>query len=266
MNTVQNKIYGECFHPETFIELTSIFVSESETSKGKTYLPVMLWRGQGNIEWPIDSSGYRRVAKSIDKEVRDIDLESYEKKLLDQATHQGYRLHDGRILSDLELLAKLQHHGAATRLVDFSKNALVGLWFAVNNQPNKTGLLIGIHTSYIGGLEGTNEERKYEDVIQMCKKHSHPQVYESPAITSRIAAQHAQFLYSGVSKSLTGSLSIPSEAKARLCIAISPRNKIIFKEILTSVYDFKTLSLYPDINGFGMANHFTINKNEMYRW
>ena len=35
-----------------------------------------------------------------------------------------------RQLSDLELLAELQHFGAATCLIDFSRSALVALWFA----------------------------------------------------------------------------------------------------------------------------------------
>ncbi len=36
--------------------------------------------------------------------------------------------------NDLEILADLQHNGAATCLVDFSKNVLVSLWFACNDK------------------------------------------------------------------------------------------------------------------------------------
>jgi type I restriction enzyme M protein len=35
---------------------------------------------------------------------------------------------------DLEVLAYAQHHGAPTRLLDWSKNPIVGLWFAVSEK------------------------------------------------------------------------------------------------------------------------------------
>ncbi|EOC1425195.1 FRG domain-containing protein [Cronobacter dublinensis] len=44
-------------------------------------------------------------------------------------------------------MAKLQHHGAATRLMDFPRSLLVALWFACFSEPNETGLLLGIHTN-----------------------------------------------------------------------------------------------------------------------
>ena len=37
---------------------------------------------------------------------------------------------NGERLSDLPLLAELQHFRAATCLIDFTRNALVALWFA----------------------------------------------------------------------------------------------------------------------------------------
>src|SRR5438105_1147733 len=47
----------------------------------------------------------------------------------------------GRRLTDLELLAVLQHFGAATRLLDFTKNAFSALWFACNSDPAEYGLV-----------------------------------------------------------------------------------------------------------------------------
>ena len=57
----------------------------------------------------------------------------------------------GRKLGDIELLAKLQHYGAATRLLDFSKNVLIALWFCVSDREykDKTGLLLGIDTDIV---------------------------------------------------------------------------------------------------------------------
>ena len=41
---------------------------------------------------------------------------------------------------DLEILGDLQHNGAATCLVDFSKNLLVSLWFACGNNAKEEPL------------------------------------------------------------------------------------------------------------------------------
>ena len=42
----------------------------------------------------------------------------------------GLGVEDGREVSDLQLLAKLQHFGAATGRLDFTWSPLVALWFA----------------------------------------------------------------------------------------------------------------------------------------
>ena len=43
---------------------------------------------------------------------------------------RGYDEKNGRKLSHLEMLAELQHYGAATCLMDFSYSAQIALWFA----------------------------------------------------------------------------------------------------------------------------------------
>ncbi|MCR8998507.1 FRG domain-containing protein [Rahnella perminowiae] len=53
-------------------------------------------------------------------------MRDYERDLLLNAWHQGYGYENGRKLTDFELLAKLQHHGAATRLIDVSKKYVSG--------------------------------------------------------------------------------------------------------------------------------------------
>jgi hypothetical protein len=44
-------------------------------------------------------------------------------------------------LSDLELLLELQHYGAATGLVDFSRDFLIALWFAAHDNKGKNGFV-----------------------------------------------------------------------------------------------------------------------------
>ena len=76
------------------------------------------YRGQENADWGVESGAFRRLGNpNLPKE----DFISYhEKELLEPARMDRYGVEEGRPLSDLELLAKLQHHGAATCLIDFT--------------------------------------------------------------------------------------------------------------------------------------------------
>lgn len=261
MKKFNNKIFTNVFEPESFIELLELIIVPALPENGI----VRMWRGQSNIEWKIDSSAYRRIYKSKGK-VSENDLIHYETTLLKHAKHKDYHVSKGRIINDLELLALLQHNGAATRLVDFSRNSLVALWFAISNQMDKTGLLFGAHAYFLGGYEGENKEETYENVIKILPTIQHPITWEPTVVSPRVAAQHSQFLYSDLSNSPIGSLKISNEDDAALYIAINPKLKKESKSILTEAFDIREQTLFPDLSGFSVANNSFKHLNEMHRW
>jgi hypothetical protein len=57
-------------------------------------------------------------------------FQDYHETLINDA--KSYHYHKEK-LSDLELLLELQHYGAATGLVDFSRDFLIALWFAAHD-------------------------------------------------------------------------------------------------------------------------------------
>jgi len=91
----------------------------------------MLFRGQSNSEWPLTSTAYRRLlinrnSISIDQNI----FIEYNKDLLERAKLNGYGKKESRQLTDLELLAEIQHYEGATCLIDFSRSFLIAMWFA----------------------------------------------------------------------------------------------------------------------------------------
>ena len=94
----------------------------------KNFVPgKYVFRGVNNESYGIQASAYRRPKKNY----RDFDkFLKINKDLVDEAKLRGYHERDGRQFKDLEILADLQHHGAATCLIDFSYSAQVALWFA----------------------------------------------------------------------------------------------------------------------------------------
>lgn len=91
-----------------------------------------LFRGVPNAKYRIQASAYRRPKE---------DDRSFEKflqinrDLITDARLRGHGEKDGRELGDLEILAQLQHFGAATCLIDFTCNAQVALYFACQKDP-----------------------------------------------------------------------------------------------------------------------------------
>ena len=89
------------------------------------------FRGQADAAWKVESSAFRRLEKDGDDTPDKKRIITYlQKDILEPARMNGYGIKDGQKLSDLELLAKLQHHGAATCLIDFTRELLVAMWFA----------------------------------------------------------------------------------------------------------------------------------------
>ena len=93
-----------------------------------------VFRGVPNETYGIQASAYRRLKKD------DRDFEKFleiNTDLIDETTLRGYNERNGRQFSQLEILAELQHHGAATCLIDFTYSAQIALWFACG-QDSKT--------------------------------------------------------------------------------------------------------------------------------
>lgn len=248
--------------PESIEELLKL-INQELTDRGR----VRMWRGQANINWPIHSTAYRRLFRS-GREPTENNIKHYESNLLKQATHRGYRYMNGRELSDMELLARLQHHGAATRLVDATRNSFVALWFVVSSHFDYVGALIGIHTHFIGGYESLPDSRKYSEILKTLADRKVPFTWEPTMVSNRISAQRSQFIYSAVSDKNSGSLILPEKEgiNTTMIIAINSELKHEIRKILIESFDIRLITLFPDLDGFCEANSVQRDVREMFRW
>ena len=113
---------------------------------------IYAYRGQQESEWPLHSAATRRLVEEHggdivrDSNFTQLYINYHREILIEPARTRGFGSESGRRLSDLELLAKLQHFGARTGLLDFTWGPLVALWFACKN-PSQDGKLYVVNTN-----------------------------------------------------------------------------------------------------------------------
>jgi hypothetical protein len=137
--------YGLVPRPKNFTEFAEVLHWYTpELHLGNS----VFWRGMACIEWELDSTLGRKAKQDLielwkprgtlyddasqESDPRGVELQvlAQEGRLLEDARREGYGYLSGRRLSDLELLSVLQHNGAATRLIDFTEDPFIALWFA----------------------------------------------------------------------------------------------------------------------------------------
>ena len=104
------------------IETLSEFIEWASQFNDGQYL----FRGVSKDSYKIEASAYRRLITNKTA----ARLLKVNQELIEKAKSRGHDEKNGQRLFDLEILAELQHFGAATCLIDFSRNALAALWFA----------------------------------------------------------------------------------------------------------------------------------------
>ena len=209
-----------------------------------------LFRGVSNDAYEIEASAYRRLPKLGRNNPSK--LLEINKRLIEYARSLGHDQKNGQQLSDLELLAELQHFGAATCLIDFSRSALVALWFACQQSSTgeeANGKVFAVRGDDPARFKTVNPELIKQDIDCFFRPDEHNKYrlyqWEPKLQNNRIIAQHSVFVF--------GTLQIEVEAE---CVIIKggkrkiKNNKQKILESLDQLSDITEASMYPDFDGF----------------
>ena len=198
-----------------------------------------LFRGVPKDSYRMEASAYRRLKTNKTADW----LLKVNQELIKGARARGHDWKNGQELSDLELLAELQHFGAATCLIDFSRNALVALWFACqqSSKGKANGKVFAVPDK-IRLKEVTPDLIKKEGIDHFFRldKHGKYPLYkwEPKLQNNRIIAQHSVFVF--------GRAQIDVEAE---CVIIQSSKQEILNS-LDQLLDITESSMYPDFDGF----------------
>ncbi len=252
--TVSHAVYGSCLAPE--------YPSQLLIALGHlASLPIGAWRGQASIDWTLDPSlvrRYRQHPASGTKPVTEPGVRVMERALIERARAAGL----GGELGELELLARLQHHGAATRLLDCSRNAFVALWFARRWEPAKDGVLIGFELG--DNAVHLDTQMLGHDIDDLLAMAAGRLLWWQPrSLSPRISAQQAVFAFGQVVDEPWGSIrlgqgevslgdigAVPGAA----LILVSAKLKAALNGIWGPLLGFSEESLFPDFDGFALAH------------
>lgn len=203
-----------------------------------------LFRGVSTERYKIEASACRRLSNT-DK-YNPSKLLKINQELIDKARGLGHDQRDGRQLTDLELLAELQHFGAATCLIDFSRNALVALWFACQTSSDPdgeaNGKVFAVNRDDAVRLKTVNPELMKKDIdffLQPDENDRYLQYQWSPKLqNNRIIAQQSVFVFSGVQIEAEAEIVIDKDSKQEIQIS------------LEQISGITESSIYPDFDGF----------------
>ena len=242
------------------------YLKEVSEIKAKWPNSTLVFRGQENEEWLLESSAERRLKASLPNQNRIPDqlFIEYHEELLKKCKLKNYDQRERKQLDDLELLADLQHHGAATCLIDFTRNALVALWFACEKS-EENGKVFAVNTTdaKIRAIIPTDmkKAKSINDILEFkTRETDEDQVAGSPTsetlaaspnkptfwywtpahLNERITAQHSLFLFG---------LPSSEELRSEEVIIESANKEQILRE-LKELHDICEESLFPDFVGF----------------
>ena len=220
-----------------------------------------VFRGVPNAEYEIQASAYRRPRE---KERNYEKFLQINRDLIREAHLRGYDEKDGRALKELEILAELQHFGAATCLIDFTHNAQVALRFACevdrkNPQATPDGKVFAVR-NYPPRFREIIPALLEKDIDYFLKDGVESQLYYwSPRQQNhRIVSQQSIFLF--------GKYEFDAD---KVCVIPWEKKQEILEE-LEQISGITEDRLFPDFEGFARVRREEALYTELtaseYRW
>ena len=203
---------------------------------------MLLYRGLADADWRVESSASRRLTVSSE-DPPPVNFQNYIRQLLDNASLHGFRYQRDRELSDLELLAELQHFGAATCLIDFTENGLIALWFACQEKPNTNGKVAALATDNPDRFFTVTYDHLRRPIMEFLNKGELWQ-WTPSGMNNRIVAQQSVFVFGegAIQESLYEEIEVDAESKRSIT------------STLEKSLGVKEQRIFSDLAGFARNN------------
>jgi hypothetical protein len=239
--------------------------------------PGWMFRGQACSSWSLTTS-FERVVKRFDVPF-DENLRRIEKDFLTKF-RRNIHLHLANPPpenDDLDSLALMQHHGAPTRLLDWTYSFPVAAYFAIESACPKHGCAIwAVHYYLCNEWAGKMLKKRGLDTTELKDRYAvqRPELFnkffrrtdEIPLVyqvtpfrlSQRLIIQHGTFLWPGdLSKPFETNLLAFPDARSKSVVRrmVIPGTATVVKNVIESLSRMKInhASLFPGLDGFARS-------------
>ncbi|MGF1479698.1 MAG: FRG domain-containing protein [Cyanophyceae cyanobacterium] len=192
--------------------------------------------------------GQRRERPLLPKLARlttPLSLLEAEQAMFDDFKGRSVPLLDRQPESAWDWLALMQHHGLATRLLDWSVNPLVALWFTVSKPPAET------HPGVLWVFQPNQKDyftpSHHEDPFQVTQT----RLFKPRIVTQRISSQMGWFTIHHFSRDLQKFIALEEDAtyKPLLTKLMIPSEKFARIRFELDRVGVNAATIFPDLDG-----------------
>jgi hypothetical protein len=174
-------------------------------------------------------------------------LEAIERKMIERFRRESMPMRESLgDEADWEILSIAQHHGMPTRLLDWTANALAGLWFAVSrDSPGECA------PGVVWVLEVDPKSEKVptrqQDILRLGRTY----VFQPPHLDRRIAAQSAWFTLHRYQKEKDQFTPLDKNRKYRSLLTRYTVQRELFQPLRQELrlLGITSASMFPDLVG-----------------
>lgn len=201
-----------------------------------------LFRGHAHLDWTLIPKAGRDPYRSIDDQV-----------VFHSWRRQAVAYVSVRPQNDWEWLAVAQHHGLATRLLDWSSNPLVASFFAVREALPGDAVVYAAKFKFMVPPETKGSPREFRDLA----------VFRTHRIADRITSQGGMFTIhpDPTSPIRADSVDVLGLETIRIAEAFRPKLRAQL-----SYYGINDATLFPGLDGVSSHINWTIESQEYWRY
>jgi len=224
------------------------------------------FRGHADKEWKLQSSFHRAINTECISEKDALGLENATLNEFKSQAHFHLQPNEYSLTTDtISWLTMMQHHGAPTRLLDWTSSIFVAVYFAVNAEFEKDGSVTLVHTgSVVSGINSLFGDTTVPTTEALIKKdylsEGAPHTFVFAARLSKSKRMAAQQGFFSVSRNvlgqheeiLRGLFNKPNSQEMFRKLIIPMELKRVFLKKLRQM-NVTANSLYPGLDGLGKS-------------
>jgi len=198
-----------------------------------------LFRGQANADWALVPKAGRPPYEGCD-----------DKSYLTMWKRRAVELVKALPADDWDWLAIAQHHGLATRLLDWTSNPLAAAYFAVSQSHAGDAAIYAYYPKWVVVRDRTTPWQ-----------HAGAIAFRPSAVASRISRQQGLFTLHGPANLPLENAREEGDVLEKIIVDARYRDELVFD---LDLYGISSMSLFPDLDGLCNYTNWAMETRDVW--